>query len=207
VLANHPAVEHVTAVEINPAYIEALASHPRVASLLHNPKVEFVVDDGRRFMQRTDHRYDVVIQNTIVYWRSHATNLLSREYLELTRRHLKPDGLLYVNTTSSCAAQRTVASVFPEAVRYQNMMIAGEHPVVVDMDRLRSELRAWRIDGKPVLPPDTPDAVIQRMTSEEVWRGGPTWETREHVLERTRGQPIVTDDNMATEWTAQDAYP
>ncbi len=45
------------------------------------------------------------------------------------------------------------------------------------------------------------------LLKEQDWRGGPTWEGRESILLRTQNDPIITDDNMATEWWAFGTYP
>ena len=49
--------------------------------------------------------------------------------------------------------------------------------------------------------------MVEQILGQEVWRGGPTWEARESILRRTLDDPIITDDNMATEWWAWDTYP
>ena len=87
--------------------------------------MKIVVDDGRRYLRATDQRFDLIVQNTIVYWRAHATNLLSAEYFALTKARLRPGGRLYVNTTRSSVVHKTLLSVFPHALRYQNMFIVG----------------------------------------------------------------------------------
>jgi predicted membrane-bound spermidine synthase len=62
VVAHLPGVEKLTIVEINPGYLEMLARHPEVASLLRNPKVEIVIDDGRRWLNRhPDRRFDLIV--------------------------------------------------------------------------------------------------------------------------------------------------
>ncbi|WP_437613650.1 hypothetical protein WMF20_12930 [Sorangium sp. So ce834] len=206
VLANDPDVEHLTVIEINPGFVEAARRAPVVASALDNPKVELLIDDGRRYLGRTSRRFDVIVENTIVHWRSYASMLLSREMMELSRRHLKLGGALYYNTTMSTAAQKTGATVFPYAVRYQNMLIASDGPITIDRARFERKLDAWHIDGRPVLPAGSRAAQLD-LLKEQDWRGGPTWESRESILQRTQGDPIITDDNMATEWWAFDTYP
>ncbi|MFQ5844367.1 MAG: spermidine synthase, partial [Planctomycetota bacterium] len=56
VLVHHPAVRRLTVVEINPGYRELVRDHPLVRSLLRNPKVEIIIDDGRRYLQATARR-------------------------------------------------------------------------------------------------------------------------------------------------------
>jgi spermidine synthase len=207
ILANDPEVERITAIEINPGYAELMKSSPVVASALTKPKVEIVIDDGLRFLRRVPHRYDVIIQNTIAFWRSHATNLLSREYMELTRAHLKPGGVVYVNSTSSTACQKTVASVFPYAWRFQNMMIAGDSPIEIDRDRWRRRMAEWTIDGRPAMDWEEDGEELEKSVFTDLWRRRPIWEDRGAVLRRTSDDPIITDDNMATEWGGHRVYP
>jgi spermidine synthase len=206
VLANCPGVDRVTVVEINPGFVEIARWDERVASALASPKVEIIIDDGRRYLRRTDRRFDVIVQNTIAFWRAHASNLLSREYLELSRRRLQPGGALYFNTTMSAAAQKTGATVFPHAVRFQNMLIAGDAPIVIDRARFARLLDEWRIDGQPVLPRSRRAADLD-LLREQDWRGGTTWEDRESILARTHASPVITDDNMASEWWAWETHP
>ena len=207
VLANSCDVESVTVVEINPGYLEAMRASPVVASGLDHPKSEIIIDDGRRWLASTDRRFDVIIQNTIVFWRAHASNLLSREYLELTRSRLEPGGIVYLNTTSSTAAQHTAASQFTHAWRYQDMASLSDSPIGIDLDRWREALRGWTIDGVPVVDFGRHATAVDELLSQTHWRGHPTWEDRESILRRTAGEAVITDDNMASEWWAQATFP
>jgi hypothetical protein len=48
VVANDPNVDDVTIVEINPGFLSLIRRYSEVASLLRNPRVHIVIDDGRR---------------------------------------------------------------------------------------------------------------------------------------------------------------
>jgi spermidine synthase len=113
VLSNLDEVDRITVVEINSGYVEMMHRTPLVAPAITHPKVEILIDDGRRYLNRTTRSFDVIIQNTIVYWRAHASTLLSQEYLELSGQHLKPGGVIYLNSTQSSAAQKTWPPSFP----------------------------------------------------------------------------------------------
>ncbi len=194
-------------IEINPGYVHMMREQPVVASAVEHPKVEIIIDDGRRYLNREDRSFDVIIQNTIVYWRSHATQLLSREYLELSRRHLKPGGVLYYNTTSNRAAQKTGAAVFPHVWRFQNMLIGNDSPIEIDRQRFRRELERWKIDGRPVVDEGWHEDDFRRLIDQEQWRGRPAWEDRDTLVARSTDAPVITDDNMASEWWASSTYP
>jgi spermidine synthase len=212
VIANHPQVEKLTVVEINPSYLNVMKNYPGEAGVLTNPKVDIVIDDGRRWLGRNpDRKFDFIVQNTSFNWRAHATDLLSTEYLDLTRAHLKPGGVSFYNTTGSAEAQRTGALEFPGALRFINFMAVSDSPIVLDRPRWERVLREYRIEGKPVF--DLSDTQ-QRTRMQEVLAladslsagygpdkpPGENLETREGILARTEGAPTITDDNMATEW-------
>jgi spermidine synthase len=50
VIASNPSVASLTIVEINQGYRTLIAGRPEVASLLHNPKVNIITDDGRHWL-------------------------------------------------------------------------------------------------------------------------------------------------------------
>jgi len=208
IIANHPQLEKEVIVEINPGYLKIVQRYPQVAPLLHNPKVELVIDDGRRWMFRhRDHQFDVIVMDTIYHWRANATNLLSVEFLRLARQLLAPGGILYYDTTFSPDAQRTGALEFPCAFRFGPMMVVGDRPIQIDRERWRSVLLRYRLDGNPILDPAVPE---DRSRLEEILQRADTlpgnkyvsegMETRENILRRTKHMQVVTDDNMATEW-------
>jgi spermidine synthase len=190
VLANEPGVEHVTVIEINPAYVELLAYSRVVASLRTNPKVEFIVDDGRRWLMRNDRRFDTIVQNTTYHYRAHATNLLSREYFELCKQRLKPGGLLFYNTTHSLDAQRTGLAVFRHARLMHHGMYVSDAPLTLDPAAWTRMLAEWTIDGRRVVTPEQAAEVVARAE----------WLDREAIEQRTQHAVVITDDNMACEW-------
>jgi spermidine synthase len=101
VIANHPQVQHLTIVEINPGYLRLIRRNSEVASLLRNPKVQIEIDDGRRWLVRnTGRKFDAIVMNTTFHWRSNASNLLSSEFLQLIREHLNPGGCSFTTRPS-----------------------------------------------------------------------------------------------------------
>jgi spermidine synthase len=201
VIANHPDVEDLTIVEINPSYLRLMPQYSIVASLLRDPKVHIVIDDGRRWLVRyPERRFDLVVMNTTIHWRDHASNLLSTDFLRIMRPHLEPGGVLYYNTTSSPEVQLTGATVFPYALRVMNFLAVSDQPLHFDTQAFRDALLAWRIDGRPVLDPSRDE---DRLKLEELlgWPGTPAIEYGPAILRRTQGARVITDDNMGTEWS------
>ena len=207
VVANHPQVEHLTSVEINPGYLQLIPQYPDVATLLQNPKAIIVIDDGRRWLVRNRNRkFDLIVMNTSFHWRAHATNLLSREFLELTRQHLNPGGILFYNTTGSPEVQLTAATTFPYALRVLNFIAVSDSPIKIDKERWRQVLLAYRIDNKPVLDmtriKDRARLADVLAMPDRAMTGGADapMEFGDTIRRRYGGKRIVTDDNMGTEW-------
>jgi spermidine synthase len=214
VLASLPGVERLTIVEINPGYLELVRSYPDMAKVLDDPRVEVVIDDGRRWLARhPERRFDVIVVNTTFHWRAHTTNLLSREFLELVRSRLKPGGLYHFNTTDSWDAFRTAFETFRYGMRLHNFASVSDSPVTFDTLRWREVIRSALYGAGDASGGDGEagdSARDQRFQQLLHWpatldltdpepRG---LERRESVLRRVlaQGAEIITDDNMKPEW-------
>jgi spermidine synthase len=196
VLANNPAVRSLTIIEINPGYLSLIPQYPQVAPLLSNSKVTIVIDDGRRWLARTGERFDLIVSNTMLHWRAHTSALLSREYVALIGAHLRPGGVYYFNATGSDEALKTAMIAFPYGVRYMSFVAVGTRPLALDSVSLRRAFSSARLDGRPVL--DARVEAERRRLDELVTTADV--ETRADALRRVARSPIVTDDNMYTEW-------
>jgi predicted membrane-bound spermidine synthase len=206
-IAHYPSVEAVTVVEINPGYLQLIGLYPHVATLLRNPKVTIIVDDGRRWLARNpDRRFDMVVANISFHWREHASNLLSREFLELVRRHLTRGGIYFYNTTESDDALKTGLAVFPHGMRVMNFLAVSESPIRFDPEEFAGTVRRLTIDGRSALAGDgaqREQAIAELLNRLSGGPGGnPQLEPGETMLRRLAGARVVTDDNMAVEWRA-----
>jgi len=208
VLANNTEVEKVTVVEINPGYLKIIPEYEIVESVIINPKVEIIIDDGRRWLLRhPKEKFDIVVMNTTWHWRAFITNLLSVEFLNIVRAHLKPGGIFLYNISFSDEAQRTAATVFPYAYKFINFMVVSDSPINIDKERLTQTLKDYTIDGKPALDLSQPKEKAKLEEILGIFEGidqDRTWtlemKSRDLILEQTEGVGIVTDDNMLTEW-------
>ncbi|MGA8272607.1 MAG: fused MFS/spermidine synthase [Candidatus Sulfotelmatobacter sp.] len=208
VVANHPQVQHLTIVEINPGYLRLIQHDPEVASLLQNPKVHIEIDDGRRWLVRNSGRkFDAIVLNTSFNWRSNISNLLSTEFLQLIRQHLNPGGVHFYNTTESDEAIASGIRVFPYGMRLANFLAVSDSPLQLDAKRWLDILSHYSIDGKPVLDlsqePDRRrlfEIVSVAATTDHDAPGLWTAESAPHIRARTASARTITDDNMGTEW-------
>ncbi len=197
VVAHHPRLQELTIVEINPGYLEVLRRHQEVRSLRDNPKVEIIIDDGRRWLKRArEERYDVILSNTTFHWRANSTHVLSTEFLALAAERLAVGGIVYLNTTGSLEAARTACVGFSDGLRFANFMAVGNQNVEFNLEDFKDSVHAYRIDGRsPIDGAATPwlAANLPRLLSPA------NLETCRSILARTEAVRIITDDNLAGE--------
>ena len=147
--------------------------------------------------------------NSTFHWRSCASNVLSVEFLRLVQSVLNPGGIVMFNATGSAEVHRTAAIAFPDAMRFANMMVGSPDPIQVDVERWEAIMKRYVINSTPVIGDGESDrAAIARNTKrlsavDKPDSSADDWdsvETRQHILTRTEGLRVVTDDNMGLEW-------
>ena len=211
ILGSHPQVRRVTAIEISAGYLNVVRAHPEVDSILTDPKIEIVVDDGRRWLRKhPERKFDAIIMNTSIHWREFATAVLSQEFLEQVKSHLAPGGIAMWNCTGSGRAARTGMEVFPHTMLAINNCIGSLSPIKPDRARWQQILQTYLIDGKPVFDLTQPagKAALEHtltfldrqgdQTDGSEWR----WLSRDQMMARWRDERFITDDNLGHEYPA-----
>ena len=108
----------VTAVELDPEVVETAY---RWFDLPRDPRIKIEVDDGRRFLQRNDEKYDVIMVDAF-YSDGVPFHLTTLEFVELMRERLTPGGVIATNVIGAItggssqitrALWRTYGAVFP----------------------------------------------------------------------------------------------
>ncbi|HET9734034.1 MAG TPA: fused MFS/spermidine synthase [Burkholderiales bacterium] len=194
VIADHPRVERLTIVEINPGYLKLLEHYPEVAGLLKHPKVHIEIDDARRWLVRhAERRFDLIISNNTLHWRAHMSNLLSVEFTELVRSRLRPGGVYYFNATASARAVGTAAAVFPHLVAFHNCVAASSAPLAFDRGLWAQVMRDYVVAGhSPLGGRISEQSVLDRI--DRLLVPGPA------LRARIANVALITDDNMGSEW-------
>ncbi len=115
---DHPD-SRVDVVEIDPEVVRVAR---RYFALPEDERLRVYVEDGRRFLEATDRRYDLIVLDAY-YAHAIPFHLATREFLELVRSRLRSDGMVAANVAGALAGPRsalfasfyhTVAQVFPE---------------------------------------------------------------------------------------------
>jgi spermidine synthase len=135
-----PKVERETIVEIEPLVPQAAAayfSEPNF-DVLHNPKVEMRIADGRHYLLTTRERFDGITIDPLDPWVKGAANLYTEEFLQNLRQHLNPGGVVTVYIqlfeTDLEAVKSSLATffrVFPDGTIWGNPYQGQGHDMVL----------------------------------------------------------------------------
>ncbi len=172
-----------TAVELVPS-VPTLFSffHADAASVVRSPLARIVVDDGRRFLERSADQYDVITIDPPPPPTAAGSSLLhSREFYAVAKRRLRSDGILQQWVPSR--DPRTIASMtraltesFPYVRAFNSVEGWGAHFLArmtpIDLpsaavlasrvpERARADMIEWG-------PGATPEAQLGRMLDHEL---------------------------------------
>ena len=161
----------LTVVELDPAVVETAYTW---FALPHDRRIDVQVDDGRRYLQRHDERYDVIMLDAF-YSDGVPFHLTTLEFVELLRDRLTPGGVIATNvigalTGSSSRITRafwkTYAAVFPTVVLhpvyegpYDRVPDEIRNIILVATERAaprRAQLAATWADVRAHAPPGAP---------------------------------------------------
>ena len=146
----HPRVKQVDSVELSSSVLNAApafkAENHDVAS---NPKVNFVVQDGRNFLLTTQKRYDVITGEPPPPRTAFTVNLYTQDFYEAARDRLRPGGLMtqWIPLHSQSAEEvdmhfKTFLSVFPHAIAWmpvanEIIVIGSDQPITIDFKKIK----------------------------------------------------------------------
>lgn len=138
-------VRKLTVVEISDTLIKNLKKIHFFKRMLANKRVDLTIDDGRRFLLRTQKRFDLMMMDPLRLTTSYSNNLYSRQFLELAGQHLSEKGIimLYLGETKDWVLPKTVLSAFSQVRMYKIhglesfFCLASRTPFHKDIDRER----------------------------------------------------------------------
>ena len=154
----YPSVERIVICEIEPLIPPAADVYfgPENYDVLKDPRVEVVIDDARHYLQATDEKFDIITSDPIHPWVKGAGALYSKEYFELCKKRLNPQGVvtqwvpLYESRLDAVKSEiATFFQVFPhgsiwgnqdDGEGYDVVLLGQEGSLSVDVDALQARL-------------------------------------------------------------------
>ncbi|MDC1122510.1 fused MFS/spermidine synthase [Nitrospinaceae bacterium] len=199
----HPRVKTVDSVELSSSVINAGKMFAdQNHNVLANPKVNFVIQDGRNHLLTTHKLYDVITSEPPPPRTAFTVNLYTREYYELQKSKLKPGGIvtqwipLHSQGPKEVAMHfKTFQSVFPFTMGWlsvaNEMIIIGSiQPIKIDFNKLNERVQEPEIK-KALANIEIPN--IYSFLSN-------IWLLNEQVEKLGEGFPLITDNHPAIEF-------
>ena len=137
----HPELKHVDAVEIAP---EILGAADHLHRTNHNfladkdPRYRLIAEDARAYLQYTSVKYDIIATDCTDLRYKLSANLYDREYFEVARHALSPNGVVVVwmplgglSDTLFRLTLRTFMRVFPDTAVFYMHNVATEYVLLV----------------------------------------------------------------------------
>jgi hypothetical protein len=197
-----------TAVELVPSVPRMFwYYHPDGPELLRSPLAHVVIDDGRRYLERTSDRYDVITIDPPPPLAAAGSSLLySKEFYAAIKQHLLPGGILqqwlpYGDTVDKSAIAQALKDSFPYIRAFERLpnaqqvhFIASSQPFLPRTpNELVSRMPAAAIkDLMEWGPEDTPEREFAALLEHEI--------PIDSMIAADLRVPVLQDDRPANEY-------
>lgn len=121
-------IQKVTLVELNYALIKNLRKMPFYKRMLADSRLNLIIDDGRRYLLRTEEKFDLILIDSLSTRTSYSNNLYSRQFFEIVNQHLSPGGIFMVWMDEYSVMPKTVMSAFDHVRVYNFFCLASDMP-------------------------------------------------------------------------------
>lgn len=134
---SHKSTRSITCIEIIEGELRVLKRHAEKTNyeplklLFSDPRVKFVTGDGRRYIESSGRKFDIIQADAIRPFTSQAGKLYSQEYFEAMKGSLKAGGLL-VTWLPTRRTYDTFRAVFPYHLYFGNTAIGSNEPIHAD---------------------------------------------------------------------------
>jgi len=196
-----------TAVELVPSVPKMFSYfHADAAQVLSSSQSHIVIDDGRRFLERSSDRYDVITIDPPPPVEAAGSSLLySKEFYAIASQRLRPDGILqqwlpYGDDQVRAAVTRSLVESFPYVRVFAYNPTWGYHFLASNQpipNRTAPEL-ARRLPPSAILdleewnPPGTPERIFATILSLE--------RPPAQVIAASPETPAMQDDRPVNEY-------
>ena len=199
----HPRVGQVDSVELSPSVLNAAPSFKTENhDVANNPKVNFVVQDGRNYLLTTQKQYDVITGEPPPPRTAFTVNLYTRDFYEAARDRLKPGGLMtqWIPLHSQSAEEvdmhfKTFLSVFPHAIAWmpvanEILIIGSDQPIAIDFKKIKERMAEPGI-AQALRDISIPD--VYHLLSN-------IWFLEKDMQALSAGRPLITDNRPRIEF-------
>ena len=154
-------VKRVTVVELNKELMTNLKKMSFFKEMLSDNRVNLIIDDGRRFLLRTDEKFDMVFMDPIRPMSAYSNNIYSLEFFNLVKQHLREDGIFMLYTHNNEVLIKTLISSMDYIKAYTRFMLTSKTPLT-----FHEEQREHFLDKLSIVEKE---AVLEKVSKETTY--------------------------------------
>jgi hypothetical protein len=121
-----PVVNELVIVELNGSLGNVLKRTRQGQAVLESRKVNYIVDDGRRWLlANPQEKFDVIMMFPLHAAHAFSGALYSIEFLRILESHLHASGIVVLRTVDMFSTAKTIATVFSHVIRVDGSTYIG----------------------------------------------------------------------------------
>lgn len=161
---------------------------PVAQSALNHESVQYIVDDGRRYLYANpDEKFDMIFIDPLWSFTAGHNNLYSREAIQLYKDHLSENGVFCAWVNESHFIPKTAASIFPYSDFFGKYIVNGNQPIVYDAAYMSQAYNHYLETQSAYLDPSAadmmnPDSILKHSKSNQL-----------KTLQVEQAVPVLTD--------------
>ena len=137
-------INSVTVIELSQAVLNNAKKVDETNRIFEDEKLTIIIDDVRRYLQRTDRKFDVVLMDPLRVTTAYSNNLYSRDFFLLVNNHLKQGGIFGAwNNNEHRVLPNTMLHSFENVRIYSYFMIASDDNLNKNEERYAQLLKAF----------------------------------------------------------------
>ncbi|MBI3500574.1 MAG: fused MFS/spermidine synthase [Bacteroidetes bacterium] len=143
-----PSTKKVTLVEINKTLLDNFAKIPEIKNILFHPKLITVIEDGRRFLNSVNEKFDIILLDPLRSQVAYSNNINSKEFFGIVKTHLSSDGIVMVGGQYDPVKTKTLHLALPEIRCYKFFLLGALKPFSVNEEaasRYLTTFNNWQV--------------------------------------------------------------
>lgn len=190
-----PNVKEIVVIELLPNIGPFVNAHvTRVQELFKDPRLKYIIDDGRRYLYaHPDEKFDMISIDPLNSFTAGHNNLYSAEAMALYQKHLTDNGVLCGWVNEEHILPNTAAHVFPVVEHFREFIVAGNHPLTFDRPYMDSIVKEY-LNSTGIIPKSAADTMNPIKILHRHLRN------HDQILAQEINTPILTDMNPWLEY-------
>jgi spermidine synthase len=192
-----PGIEEIVIVELMGELGNFLHENvPLVRPVFEDSRIQYIVDDGRRYLYANpNEKFDLIFIDPLRWYSSGHNNLYSMEAMQLYQTHLTENGVFCAYIDQNHALPFTIAQAFSEVDQFSlRTIIASNQAIHYDFAYMESITENYLTRMENSLKPGTQDTLQPMSLLSKFTRN------RDRILIDEEKSPILLDLKPALEY-------